>query len=121
RYDAAAAKATGRPQGSAMTVAFRLDGQKFTALNGGPLFQFSVATSFVVNCRDQAEIDHYWSRLSEGGDPNAQQCGWLKDRFGLSWQVGPMELPKVISNPKGMQAMLQMKKFDIEKRRKAAA
>jgi predicted 3-demethylubiquinone-9 3-methyltransferase (glyoxalase superfamily) len=104
-----------------MTIAFELDGQKFTALNGGPHFQFSLATSFVINCDNQAEIDHYWSRLTEGGDPKAQQCGWLKDRFGLSWQVVPTELPQLISNPKGMQAMLQMKKFDIDTLRKAAA
>lgn len=121
RYDKAAAQVSGRAEGSVMTVAFTLDGQKFTALNGGPMFQFSLATSFVVNCRDQAEIDHYWSRLTEGGDPKAQQCGWLKDKFGVSWQVVPIELPQLISNPKGMQAMLQMKKFDIAALRKAAA
>src|SRR5215475_8732367 len=119
RYDAAASKASGRPEGSVMTVAFALDGQKFVALNGGPHFQFSLATSFVVNCRDQAEIDHYWSRLTEGGDPQAQQCGWLKDRFGVSWQVVPVDLPQLISSPKGMQAMLQMKKFDLETLRRA--
>ena len=121
RYDKAAAQVSGRAEGSVMTIAFTLDGQKFTALNGGPMFQFSLATSFVVNCRDQAEIDHYWSRLTEGGDPKAQQCGWLKDKFGVSWQVVPIELPQLISNPKGMQAMLQMKKFDIAALRKAAA
>ena len=121
RYDKAAANASGRAEGSVMTVAFTLDGQKFTALNGGPLFQFSLATSFVVNCHDQAEIDHYWSRLTEGGDPQAQQCGWLKDKFGVSWQVVPIELPQLISSPKGMQAMLQMKKFDIAALRNAAA
>jgi len=121
RYDKAASQASGRPEGSVMTIAFELDGQKFTALNGGPHFQFSLATSFVVNCENQAEIDHYWSRLTEGGDPKSQQCGWLKDKFGLSWQVVPTELPQLISNAKGMQAMLQMKKFDIETLRRAAA
>jgi predicted 3-demethylubiquinone-9 3-methyltransferase (glyoxalase superfamily) len=121
RYDKAAAQASGRPEGSVMTVAFDLDGQKFVALNGGPHFRFSLATSFVVNCESQAEIDHYWNRLTDGGDPDAQQCGWLKDRFGLSWQVVPTELPKLIGNPGGMKAMLSMKKFDIEALRKAAA
>jgi predicted 3-demethylubiquinone-9 3-methyltransferase (glyoxalase superfamily) len=121
RYDKAAAQASGRPEGSVMTIAFELDGQKFVALNGGPHFKFSPATSFVINCENQAEIDHYWNRLTEGGDPNAQQCGWLQDRFGLSWQVVPVELPQLISNPKGMQAMLQMKNFDIAALSKAAA
>lgn len=121
RYDKAASQASGRPEGSVMTIAFELDGQKFTALNGGPHFQFSLATSFVVNCDNQAEVDHYWNRLTEGSDPKSQQCGWLRDKFGLSWQVVPTELPQLISNPKGMQAMLQMKKFDIETLRRAAA
>jgi predicted 3-demethylubiquinone-9 3-methyltransferase (glyoxalase superfamily) len=121
RYDKAAAQASGRPEGSAMTVAFELDGQRFVALNGGPHFQFSSAISFVVNCTSQAEIDHFWDMLTQGGDPKAQQCGWLKDKYGVSWQVVPTELPHLISNPKGMQAMLQMKKFDIETLRKAAA
>jgi predicted 3-demethylubiquinone-9 3-methyltransferase (glyoxalase superfamily) len=121
RYDKPAAQASGRPEGSVMTIKFQLDGQNFVALNGGPHFQFSGAVSFVVNCASQAEIDHYWTKLTEGGDPSAQQCGWLKDKFGVSWQVVPTELPQLISKPKGMQAMLQMKKFDIEKLRKAAA
>lgn len=121
RYDKAAAQASGRPEGSAMVVGFELDGQKFAALNGGPVFKFNEALSLVINCVTQEEIDHYWNALTEGGDPQAQQCGWLKDRFGVSWQVVPTELPQLISNPKGMQAMLKMKKFDIEALRKAAA
>ena len=119
RYDKAASQAAGRPEGSTMTVAFELDGQKFVALNGGPIFKFSEALSLVINCETQEEIDHYWTALTAGGDPNAQQCGWLKDKFGLSWQVVPTELPELIGSSKGMQAMLKMKKFDIAALRKA--
>ena len=104
-----------------MTVAFELDGQRFVALTGGPHFKFSEAISFVINCTSQEDIDHYWNKLAEGGDPNAQQCGWLKDRYGVSWQVVPTELPDLIRQPKAMQAMLQMKKFDLAVLRKAAA
>ena len=121
RYDKAAAQAAGMPEGAAMTVAFELNGQPFTALNGGPHFRFNEAVSFVVNCETQAEVDHYWNLLSQGGEPAAQQCGWLKDRFGLSWQVIPRELPQLIKHPKAMQAMLQMKKIDLDTLRKAAA
>lgn len=83
RYDDAGAKASGRPKDSAMTVAFQLDGQDFVALNGGPHFKFTEAVSFVVNCQTQEEVDHYWEKLSAGGDEQAQQCGWLKDKYGL--------------------------------------
>jgi len=121
RYDKAAAQASGRPQGSAMTVAFELDEQDFVALNGGPHFKFNEAVSLVVNCKTQAEVDHYWSKLSAEADPMAQQCGWLKDKYGVSWQIVPTELPQLISHPKAMQAMLQMKKIDLETLRKAAA
>jgi predicted 3-demethylubiquinone-9 3-methyltransferase (glyoxalase superfamily) len=121
RYDKAAAKAAERQEGAVMTVAFELDGQSFVALNGGPIFNFTEAISLVVNCRTQAEVDRYWQRLSEGGDPTAQQCGWLKDKFGLSWQVVPTELPKLVRHPKAMQAMLGMRKIDLEVLRKAAA
>ncbi|GAB3093145.1 VOC family protein [Lysobacter terrae] len=121
RYDKAAAQASGLPEGTAMTVAFELDGVPFVALNGGPHFKFTEAVSFVVNCESQAEIDHYWSRLADGGDPTGQQCGWLKDKFGLSWQVVPTELPQLIRHPKAMQAMLQMKKIDLGTLREAAA
>jgi predicted 3-demethylubiquinone-9 3-methyltransferase (glyoxalase superfamily) len=102
-----------------MTVSFELDGQSFTALNGGPAFQFNEAISFQIECETQAEVDFYWERLSEGGDPKAQQCGWLKDKFGLSWQVVPAMLPALLSDPdetksqRAFQAMLQMKKLDI--------
>lgn len=120
RYDKTAAQATGQPEGAAMTVAFKLDGQDFVALNGGPVFNFTPAVSFVVNCATQAEIDHYWDKLSAGGDPSAQQCGWLKDKYGLSWQVVPTEMARLIRHPKAMQSMMQMKKIDIETLRRAA-
>lgn len=91
-----------------MTVAFELDGQAFTALNGGAHFRFNEAVSFVATC-----ADHYWNRLSEGGDPDAQQCGWPKDKLGLSWQVTPAELPELLSKPAAMAALMQMKKIDL--------
>src|SRR4051812_37893594 len=84
RYTEEAAKASGRPAGSVMTASFELFGQNFTAINGGPIFKFTEAISFVINCENQEEIDYYWNKLSEGGDPKSQQCGWLKDKFGLS-------------------------------------
>jgi predicted 3-demethylubiquinone-9 3-methyltransferase (glyoxalase superfamily) len=95
-----------------LTVAFELDGQKFTALNGGPTFKFTEAVSFVVRCDDQAEIDYYWSKLIEGGGQESQ-CGWLKDKFGLSWQITPARIGDLIKHPKAMQAMMGMKKLDI--------
>ena len=94
-----------------LTVAFELDGQKFTALNGGPKYKFTEAISFVVRCETQQEIDEYWSKLSAGGSES--QCGWLKDKFGLSWQIVPSRLTELLKTPKAMQAMMQMKKFDI--------
>jgi predicted 3-demethylubiquinone-9 3-methyltransferase (glyoxalase superfamily) len=109
-----------------LTVVFELDGQPFTALNGGPVFKFNEALSLVINCHDQGEVDHYWERLSEGGDDRAQACGWLKDRFGVSWQVVPTLLPELICDPdadkarKAIAAMMQMKKLDIETLRRAA-
>ncbi|HEX5379888.1 MAG TPA: VOC family protein [Phenylobacterium sp.] len=105
------------PKGSVLTAEFELDGRRFTALNGGPHFQFTEAVSFVVDCADQDEVDRYWTALSEGGEES--QCGWLKDRFGLSWQVVPSALPGYIGGPdaegarRAMQAMLQMTKLDI--------
>jgi len=104
--------------GSVLTVAFELDGLPFTALNGGPIFQFTPAISFVVHCANQQEIDHYWTQLTDGGSES--QCGWLKDRFGLSWQIVPARLANLIGNPKAMQAMLQMKKLDIAELERAA-
>jgi predicted 3-demethylubiquinone-9 3-methyltransferase (glyoxalase superfamily) len=125
RYDEEGAKAAGRPKGSVMTASFELDGQEFVALNGGPMFKFTEAISFVVNCETQEEVDYYWKKLSEGGQE--VQCGWLKDKFGLSWQVVPKILSKLLSAPdpqksqKVMHAMLQMKKIIIADLEKAAA
>ncbi len=105
------------PAGSVMTVAFELDGLPFTALNGGPLFKFNESISFVVNCETQAQIDALWEALSAGGQQD--RCGWLKDRFGLSWQVVPTVLPQLLGHPdpmkaeRAMQAMLKMRKLDI--------
>ena len=120
RYDAAAAAASGRPEGSVLTVEFELNGMPFTALNGGPLMKFSGAVSFVITCDTQEEIDHYWEKLCEGGE--AGQCGWInRDKFGLTWQVVPSDLPSLISNHKGMQAMLGMTKLDIAALKAAAS
>ncbi len=119
RYGEAGKEVHGREPGSVMTVAFELEGQSFTALNGGPVFQLSPAISFQITCDNQQEVDHYWGRLSDGGDEQAQQCGWLKDRFGVSWQVVPRVLPDLLMDPdpaksaRAMQAMLKMKKLDI--------
>jgi predicted 3-demethylubiquinone-9 3-methyltransferase (glyoxalase superfamily) len=117
----------GKPPGSVMVVAFELNGQSFTALNGGPHFKFNEAVSMQIECEDQEEVDYYWARLSEGGDPDAQQCGWLKDKFGLSWQVVPkiaIELftdPDAAKSQRAFQAMLQMKKLDIAALQRAFA
>ena len=117
RYTEAGREVHGRPPGSAMTVLFELDGQRFTALNGGPVFRFTEAVSFQVTCADQAEVDHYWTRLGEGGDPAAQRCGWLKDRFGLSWQVIPQQWAAYASDPvkgpKAFAALMEMSKIDL--------
>jgi predicted 3-demethylubiquinone-9 3-methyltransferase (glyoxalase superfamily) len=99
------------PKGKVLTIAFELDGQKFTAPNGGPLFKFNESVSFLVRCDTQEEVDYYWSKLTAGGSES--QCGWLKDKFGLSWQIVPSRLADLIKNPKAMQAMLQMKKINI--------
>jgi predicted 3-demethylubiquinone-9 3-methyltransferase (glyoxalase superfamily) len=107
-----------------MTAAFQLEGQEFVAINGGPVFKFTEAISFVVSCESQEEVDYYWNKLREGGEES--QCGWLKDGFGLSWQIVPTILSKLLSDPdpqkskRTMQAMLQMKKIDIEKLKQAA-
>jgi predicted 3-demethylubiquinone-9 3-methyltransferase (glyoxalase superfamily) len=107
------------PKGGVLTVSFELDGQKFTALNGGPHFKFTEAVSFVVRCDSQDEVDYYWSRLTaEGGIES--QCGWLKDKFGLSWQIVPAQLPNLVKHPKAMQAMMKMKKLDIAELQRAA-
>jgi predicted 3-demethylubiquinone-9 3-methyltransferase (glyoxalase superfamily) len=100
------------PRGAVLTIAFELDGQKFTALNGGPMFKFTEAVSFVVRCETQAEVDEYWAKLTAGGGSEGQ-CGWLKDRYGLSWQVVPARIGELIKSPKAMQAMMGMKKLVI--------
>jgi predicted 3-demethylubiquinone-9 3-methyltransferase (glyoxalase superfamily) len=123
-YTKESSDASGQPEGSVMTVAFELDGQKFTAINGGPAFKLSEAVSFVVNCETQEEIDRYWNKLGEGSDPKSHICGWLKDKFGLSWQITPNELPELMSTPgktaRVMKAVLEMKKIDLAELRRAA-
>jgi predicted 3-demethylubiquinone-9 3-methyltransferase (glyoxalase superfamily) len=106
------------PAGKVLTVAFELDGLKFTALNGGPHYKFTPAISFVVTCQNQAEIDAYWARLVEGGAES--QCGWLTDKFGLSWQIVPANIADLLKPPKAMQAMLKMVKLDIAELERAA-
>lgn len=118
RYDEAGAKAAGRPKGSVMTVSFQLEGQDFTALNGGPAFKFTEAISLLVNCKTQDEVDNLWDKLSEGGEKGP--CGWLKDKYGLSWQIVPTILGEMLSDKdpaksqRVMKAMLQMSKIDIK-------
>jgi predicted 3-demethylubiquinone-9 3-methyltransferase (glyoxalase superfamily) len=108
-----------------LTVNFRLEGEEFTALNGGPHFKFTEAVSFVVRCHTQAEIDYYWQRLGEGGDETARQCGWLKDKYGLSWQIVPVALFDMLQDrdtaksDRVMKALLQMKKLDLAALRRA--
>lgn len=125
RYGEAGREIHGRPAGSVMSVAFELNGQPFTAINGGPLFQFSEAISFQIFCQTQEEVEYYWGKLSAGGDEKAQQCGWLKDRYGVSWQVIPTVLMEMMQDPdhvksqRATQAMLQMKKLDIAKLKRA--
>src|ERR1700689_3151753 len=106
------------PKGGVLTISFELDGQKFTALNGGPMYKFTEAISFVVRCDNQEDVDYYWSKLSAGG--SEIQCGWLKDKFGLCWQIVPARLPDLIKHPKAMQAMMQMKKLDIAELERAS-
>lgn len=119
RFGEAGQEIHGRPPGSVMTVEFELDGQRFTALNGGPVFTFNEAVSLIVNCETQDEIDYYWDKLTAGGDAAAQQCGWLKDKFGVSWQVVPTALDRMMTDPdpakaaRATEAMLAMKKLDI--------
>lgn len=119
RYGEAGQEIHGKPPGSVLTVSFELDGQSFTALNGGAVFQFNEAVSLQVDCATQEEVDHYWEKLSAGGDEKAKQCGWLKDRYGLSWQVVPSALIEMITHPdqeksqRAFAAMMRMKKLDI--------
>lgn len=127
RYSEAGREHHGREPGSAMVVEFVLDGQTFTALNGGPHFTFNEAVSLQIMCDTQEEVDHYWEKLGEGGDPNAQQCGWLKDRFGLSWQVVPTIVPEMLADAesegakRAMNAIMGMKKIDIAELERAYA
>jgi predicted 3-demethylubiquinone-9 3-methyltransferase (glyoxalase superfamily) len=126
RYGTEGQEIHGQPAGSVMTIQFQLEGQQFLALNGGPIFKFNEATSFIVNCDTQEEVDYYWHKLSEGGDPKAQVCGWLKDKFGLSWQIVPVIMAELMSNPDPkkagavMKALMQMKKLDIAALKAAA-
>jgi predicted 3-demethylubiquinone-9 3-methyltransferase (glyoxalase superfamily) len=125
RYGEAGAKASGRPVGSVLTVNFRLEGQDFVALNGGPVFKLSPAISLIVKCGSQAEVDRFWEKLSEGGKPGV--CGWLEDRYGVSWQIVPTALAKMLldKDPRKteavMTALIQMKKLDISALKKAYA
>ena len=118
RYGEAGAEVSGKPVGTVMTALFHLEGQEFLALNGGPEFKFTEAISFIVNCKTQKEVDEYWKRLSEGGEEGP--CGWLKDRYGVSWQIVPIVLGEMLhdkdtrKSEKVMKAMLQMKKLDIK-------
>ena len=123
RYGEEGAKVSERPKGTVMVVAFQLDGQEFVALNGGPIFTFSPAISFVVDCSTQEEVDMFWEKLSEGGETS--QCGWLKDKYGVSWQIVPTILGEMLTDPdpikseRVMKSMLQMKKIDIKALKKA--
>jgi predicted 3-demethylubiquinone-9 3-methyltransferase (glyoxalase superfamily) len=125
RYGKEAAEASGRPEGTVMTMAFQLDGQEFVALNGGPQFKFTEAISFVVHCESQDEVDYYWEKLSKGGDEKAQKCGWLKDQYGISWQIIPSILVELLNDPdpkkskRVMEALLPMKKIEIAGLKKA--
>jgi predicted 3-demethylubiquinone-9 3-methyltransferase (glyoxalase superfamily) len=127
RYGETGQEIHGRPAGSVMTVAFELNGQSFTALNGGPIFKLTEAVSFQIECETQDEIDYYWEKLGAGGDPEAQQCGWLKDKFGLSWQVVPKVLPQLLSDSSSpgaqrvMSTLLKMHKLDIAALQRAFA
>lgn len=117
RYDSKSAQASGMPEGSVTTIAFTLEGQEFLALNGGPAVKFTPAVSFVITCKNQAEVDRFWERLSTGGEPG--ECGWLTDRYGVSWQVVPEVLEEMLLDPdparagRVMNALLSMKKIDI--------
>ena len=124
-YGEAGQEIHGQKPGTVMTVEFELNGQRFQALNGGPIFKFNEAVSFVIDCEDQAEVDYYWEKLGEGGDPAAQQCGWIKDKYGLSWQVVPRQLGELMSDPdrakadRTMAAIFKMKKLDVAELQRA--
>jgi predicted 3-demethylubiquinone-9 3-methyltransferase (glyoxalase superfamily) len=125
RYGKEGFEIHGRPEGSVMTVELEINGQAFIALNGGPIFKFNESVSFQVPCETQEEVDYYWEKLTPGGDEKAQQCGWLKDKYGLSWQVFPKVMSELVGDPyseksqRAMKAMLQMKKIDLEQLKRA--
>lgn len=120
RYTEAGADRHRQQPGSVMVVQFELDGRRFTALNGGPMFKFNEAVSFVIDCKDQAEVDYYWEKLGEGGGGKWKQCGWLADRFGLNWQVVPVEMKEIMDGEdregakRAMAAMMKMNKLDVQ-------
>ncbi len=124
-YTESSSKASGMPVGSILTINFKLNGQEYVALNGGPIFKFTEAVSLMVECKDQKEIDYYWNKLSKGGDKKAQACGWLKDKYGLSWQIFPSIMTKVLKDKnqkrqdKVMEVMCQMKKLNVKALEKA--
>jgi predicted 3-demethylubiquinone-9 3-methyltransferase (glyoxalase superfamily) len=125
RYGEAGYEIHRKPAGTVLTIEFELNGQTFTALNGGPMFKFNEAISFQVHCESQEEVDYYWGKLSAGGDEKAQQCGWLKDKYGVSWQIVPAVLVKMLrdkdagKSSRVMNAMLQMRKIDIKRLQQA--
>jgi predicted 3-demethylubiquinone-9 3-methyltransferase (glyoxalase superfamily) len=125
RYGKEGYEVHGGEAGTVLTIDFEIEGQKYTALNGGPVFKFNEAISFVVQCKTQKEVDYYWEKLSEGGDERAQQCGWLKDKYGVSWQIVPVVLGEMLrdkdpgKSDRVMKSMLQMKKLDIEELKRA--
>lgn len=125
RYGPEGYEIHGQEAGTVMTIDFQIEGQDFVALNGGPHFQFTEAISFIIHCKTQGEVDDYWTKLSAGGDPTAQQCGWLKDKFGVSWQIVPVALTEMLNDPdpkrsqQVMKALLPMKKLDIHTLQKA--
>ena len=125
RYGKEGYEIHGKEEGTVLTVDFEIEGQRFTGLNGGPVFKFNEAISFVVHCKTQKEVDYYWEKLSEGGDERAQQCGWLKDKYGVSWQIVPDVLGEMLQDKdqnkseRVMKSLLQMKKLDIEKLKRA--
>lgn len=125
RYGEEGYEIHGKPAGTVMTIEFKLNGQVFTALNGGPVFKFNEAISFQVSCKSQKKVDYYWEKLSKGGDKKAQQCGWLKDKYGVSWQIVPTVLGEMLQDKDAkktervMKALLQMRKLDIKKLKQA--
>jgi len=127
RYGKEGYEIHGKPEGTVLTVEFELNGQTFTALNGGPTFKFNEAISFQVHCKSQKEVDYYWDKLSKGGDEKAQQCGWLKDKYGLSWQIVPTVLGEMLNDKDAekskrvMHALFQMRKLDIKRLQQAYA